>query len=333
MGVGSRNSNFAIGIATLLLGLVLGSSFLSTTMAASANEQEDESAPSSCKKNPRYHPKDETLLLYHFESTRSTQDEAKKITLEDEAISSAKAFCVTATEQTNGRGTSGRLWMGARGNTFVTIGIPQSVWMRLNNVPLTLLPLRIGSLVAYRVQELLDKCRSSIGNTETGHSPPIVAVKWPNDILVDEKKISGVLIESSNGWFLVGIGVNLVYAPPVPTSGPNNGRQSTCIQDFCPTSSSSEMSEFDLEVAARHMGVDLAHDLNQWLQTMTDSSKAAQSILEEWKRWANWDMELIMRDTPNHERVQMADLLPDGRIQVIRREDGSKRTLVSDYFL
>jgi biotin-(acetyl-CoA carboxylase) ligase len=262
MGVAKVDTrNFLFGIVTLML-VVLGSSFLVTTTAAAAAKEDEEeiiTTTTTCE-NPQYHPNDETLLLYHFESTSSTQDEAKKIVLADDC-STAKAFCVTATEQTNGRGTSGRLWMGVRGNTFVTIGIPQKAWMGLKNVPLSLLPLRIGSLVANRVQGLLDKCGDD--DDKADPQPPMVAVKWPNDVLVDEKKISGVLIESSaNGdWFLIGIGVNLAYAPPVPTSGPNNGRQSTCIQDICPPS-----SDLDLQDAACRLGVDLAHDVNQWLQ-------------------------------------------------------------------
>ena len=51
------------------------------------------------------------------------------------------------------------------------------------------------------------------------------------------------------------------------------------------------------------------------------------------KSWVDWDMELIMRDTPNRERVKLVNVLDDGRVQVIGQEDGIQRTLVSDYFL
>ena len=314
--------SLVFGVVTLIL-VVIGSSFLVTAAAMESKKDEEDAL-----QNPYYHPKDETLLLYHFESTSSTQDEAKNILADggDDSCMSAQAFCVTATEQSNGRGTSGRKWMGARGNMFVTIGIPQQAWMGLKNVPLTLLPLRVGSLVARLVQELLDSC----GATQD-EEPPMVAVKWPNDVLVNEKKISGVLIESHSAadgsyWFLIGIGVNLAHAPEVPSTGPNNGRPSTCIQDICPKSS----DRLNLDDAARQLGVNLAFDLNQWLQTMTDSMKAGEYILEEWKQWVDWDMDLVMRDTS--QSVRMIDLLPDGRIQVIG-EDGLKRTLVSDYFL
>ena len=338
-----NNSSFVAGIVTLLL-VVIGSSILLSSAAAAdsaaatpkndEDAKEDTTTSTTCENThnlrPQFHPQDETLMLYHYESTGSTQDEAKKLVqgeIEDMNIAplpdTSKAFCVTASEQTNGRGTSGRQWLGASGNTFVTIGIPQATWMGLKNVPLTLLPLRIGSVVAARVQKLLDTC-----GREEANEPPMVAVKWPNDVLVDEKKISGVLIESSsNGWFLIGIGVNLAYAPTIATSGPNNGRPSTCIQDYCPP------VDLNFVDAARQLGVDLAFDLNQWILAMEHSTKGSDFVLEDWKQWVDWDMELVMRDTHNHERVKMTDLLPDGRVQVVSLEDGRKRTLVSDYFL
>jgi BirA family biotin operon repressor/biotin-[acetyl-CoA-carboxylase] ligase len=269
------------------------------------------------------------LIFHHFESTTSTQDEAKIIVEAFDKTSTFKTVCVTATEQTNGRGTSGRQWMGARGNTFVTIAIPQSTWMMdLKGIPLTLLPLKIGSLVAHRIQALLTDCHTSTPSAN-------VSVKWPNDVLVNENKMSGVLIESSsNGWFLIGIGVNVAYAPSVPTVGANHGRPSTCLQDHCSASSTT----VDFETAAKQLGMDLAYDLHKWIQQQqhqqqSDRSHAAKILLDDWKQWVDWDMELTMRDTPQREPVRLVDLLPDGRVEVVGKEDGVKRTLVSDYFL
>ena len=330
----TRSGTYSVVVAVSLILVVVLGGFL---VAAATNDEEDEMTCSSniTNTNPRVeaHPDDPGLLLYHFDSTSSTQDEARRVAEENvnrEIDDKVHAFCVTSTEQTNGRGTSGRMWMGARGNTFVTIGIKQSTWMEgLRSVPLTLLPLRIGSLVASRVQELLDRCKAI---DESGVAP-MVTVKWPNDVLVNEKKISGVLIESSsNGWFLIGIGVNIAYAPVVPSSGPNHGRTSTCVQEYCPSRDWNRQADDK----ARQLGVDLATDLTQWLQKMTTGAspqEASSSVLNDWKKYVDWDMELVMRDTPNRERVRMIDLLPDGRIQVARKDDGVIRTLVSDYFL
>ncbi|KAG7361986.1 biotin-acetyl-CoA-carboxylase ligase [Nitzschia inconspicua] len=314
-----------------------------------------------------YHPDDRRLLLYHFESTTSTQDEAKLLAeafatttssgqtqndINDNDDNDVTTFCVTATEQTSGRGTSGRQWLGAPGNVFVTIAIRQSTWTtHLPRVPLTLLPLKVGTIAAHTVQRLLDDCRRSNGQFTTSsndyHSyhdqhddpDPFVTVKWPNDVLCDHKKISGTLIESAAGWFLIGIGINLQYAPSVPTTGANHGRPSVSIRDYCPKLIPDSQGDNDM---ARQVGVQLAYDLHVWLQQQQqqqqqqqeeDAATVAQDIVNEWKEWLDWDMELVMRDTPDRETVRLVDVLPDGRVRVETVDDGTTRVLVSDYFV
>ena len=278
---------------------------------------------------PRQHPNDPQLWLYTFDSVSSSQDAAKQISEggfapgEEETLSvTPTSFVVTTREQTHGRGTNGRAWMGQRGNVFVTIGIQQKHWME-SKIPLTLLPLKVGSIVADNVQRMLNRCHPARGTPEA----PLVTVKWPNDVLVDERKISGVLIESSsNGWFLVGIGVNLAFAPVVDTSGPNRGRPATSIKTVCPDTVTS--ISLDEETAER-FGIELGYHLHSFLM----EGGTGDDVLNEWKRWIDWDMELVLRDTPGHERVKITGVLPDGRIQVQHIDDGRIRTLVSDYFL
>jgi hypothetical protein len=117
------------------------------------------------------------LRFEHFASTGSTQDEARRIVSEDD-LTDYNMVSVTATEQTNGRGTSGRVWMGAKGNTFVTIAIPTKRWLD-TKIPLTLLPLEIGIIVARKINQLIRRCRP-IANDEFKDYPPRVTLKWPN---------------------------------------------------------------------------------------------------------------------------------------------------------
>lgn len=319
-----------------------------------------------------FHPRDQRLLLYHFESTASTQDEARLIaesfppSRDDDDESVIQTFCVTAGSQSNGRGTSGRQWMGAPGNVFVTIGIPIETWTGLKNdddkeggdgrpIPLTLLPLKVGDLVASHVQHVLDEeCGTTEAPRPTLSPPPMVTVKWPNDVLVDDKKISGTLIESAHGWFLIGIGINLAHAPDVPVSGPDHGRPAVSVDDVCHGGNGSRGGSddprrdntLDEEASsapsrAREVGVQLAYDLHTWLNrpqpsptssATTAGTVSASSIVGGWKRWVDWDMEWTMRDTPGRERVRIVDVLPDGRVRVRSVADGTDRTLVSDYF-
>ena len=73
------------------------------------------------------------------------------------------------------------------------------------SIPLTLVPLRIGTLIAPAI-------RKRISNAN-------VYLKWPNDVLIGSKKVCGTLIEIENDNMFIGIGCNVAVAPEVPTSG------------------------------------------------------------------------------------------------------------------
>jgi BirA family biotin operon repressor/biotin-[acetyl-CoA-carboxylase] ligase len=280
------------------------------------------------------HPDDDRLLLFHFDSTTSTQDEAKIIakSLFESSSPSPESFCVTATTQSKGRGTTGRQWLGAPGNVFVTIGIPVDVMMtrmlRERKIPLTLLPLKVGDLTAALVRNELDTC---------GETAATVTVKWPNDVLVDDKKISGTLIENASDWFLIGVGINVAHAPTVPTTGTDYGRPSVSLSEYCGSGGSSSNSEEESRrgQTARDLGVRLALNFHRWIY---EDTSTAESIVEGWKRWLDWDTELTMRNDGNSKVgpkrvVRLLDVLPDGRIRVKNAGDGKEEVLVSDYFV
>ena len=104
-----------------------------------------------------------------------------------------------ALAQEAGRGRSGRAWVSAPGNLFTSLLMPLE---RIETGPL-------HSFVA----------ALALRDTFISLLPPMRAVtlKWPNDVLVEGRKIAGILLESGTGsagrWLVVGIGANLVDAP------------------------------------------------------------------------------------------------------------------------
>ena len=356
------------------------------------------------------HPEENQLRLFHYQSTTSTQDEATKIAKHLSSVSnkseeldttSARSFCVTSTIQSNGKGTNNRKWIGSAGNVHVTIGIPANHWfenlMRKRNIPLTLLPLKVGDLTASLINATIHQVLSNENNIDDGKNNndnnnnnnnnnnqsrpksnegkqlhPTVTVKWPNDVLVDGKKIAGTLIESKNGWFLIGIGINVASAPTISTTGKDYGRPSVCINDYKRQSvdDNDQENEDDRCIdqqqhkqqqasdVAHDLGVQLALDFHRWIYT-TDSDDdnslfTSESIVKDWKRWLDWDMELTMRNEKNpplkdecntDEKgascdeneprvIKIVDVLPDGRIRVQDQDEfGKMEVLVSDYFI
>jgi len=273
------------------------------------------------------HPTKTNVILdtYHIPVVTSTQDETKRIlkqrqqkvisaATDDNKNNVATILSVSATEQRAGRGTRGRDWISRRGNTFVTIAVPTSAIP----VPMTLLPIKIGTIMASHISHLF----------QNSSDPPKVTVKWPNDVLVNEEKIAGVLIENApdgdnNYWFLVGIGVNVAEAPAVPSAGPQRGRGATCVQRYRPVE--------DNVSRARELGRDLAKGVAQWVSDGRGGS-GGEDVVAEWERWAEWGTKQVLRDKEGNEVVVPVGIAGDGQLRVIG-EDGVERLLSADYLL
>ena len=132
-------------------------------------------------------------ILYYKELS-STMDEASRL-----AEAGTEEGTVVITErQTAGRGRFGRNWVSPEGNLYF------SVVFRPSHTILPLLTMVSGVAVARAIRKV------------TGLSP---AIKWPNDVLVDGKKVSGILVEAvaegaSVRYAVVGIGLNIKLEYP-----------------------------------------------------------------------------------------------------------------------
>jgi len=116
----------------------------------------------------------------HLRATSSTNDRARRLA----AAGAPHGTLVTAGEQTAGRGRQGRTWSAPPGRALLF-----SLLLRGYD---PLLPLRAGLAVA---------------DVAGGAA----RVKWPNDVLVDGRKLAGILVETrpQDGWAVLGIGVNV----------------------------------------------------------------------------------------------------------------------------
>lgn len=128
--------------------------------------------------------------VVHFDKIPSTQTYARELILGRHANG---RMAIVADVQTAGHGRYRRTWVSPNGNLYVSF-IFQSPDRDS----------RISYWVAVAVAETL---------IEFGMQPQI---KWPNDILIDGKKISGILIEYCADFVIVGIGINVASCPNIP---------------------------------------------------------------------------------------------------------------------
>lgn len=119
---------------------------------------------------------------------------------------------ILARRQTAARGRRGRAWVAPEGNFFATLvmrpaGDPAAAAQR--------------SFVA--ALALADALAAATG------PGPVLTLKWPNDVLMNGGKVAGILLESAGqggrvGHLAIGIGVNLVAAPPIEAVEPGAAR-------------------------------------------------------------------------------------------------------------
>jgi BirA family transcriptional regulator, biotin operon repressor / biotin---[acetyl-CoA-carboxylase] ligase len=123
-------------------------------------------------------------------------DSTNRVARELVAAGAPHGTVVTADEQTAGRGRQGRTWTAPAGGALL-----YSAAVRPLDERHGLLPLAVP-LAVCEVAEALE--------AETS-----CAVKWPNDVWVDGRKLAGILIEARprDAWAVIGVGLNLAIAP------------------------------------------------------------------------------------------------------------------------
>lgn len=99
---------------------------------------------------------------------------------------------VLTLSQQAGRGQFGRDWHSPAGNLYAAwqLATPPARFEEM-------LPILLGSVISTTLVELGWHCR----------------LKWPNDLIINDKKVGGILVENRSGVTLAGIGINLTSAP------------------------------------------------------------------------------------------------------------------------
>ncbi|MBP3546447.1 MAG: biotin--[acetyl-CoA-carboxylase] ligase [Alphaproteobacteria bacterium] len=123
-----------------------------------------------------------------YQELDSTNDEALRLS------QSENKLIVTSQIQTKGKGRLGRKWESFEGNLFMSMLMS---WPLSENNALVFI---ISLALRQTIKKMLPQAD--------------VKIKWPNDVLVNDKKISGILLETGEQEkIVVGIGVNIKKHP------------------------------------------------------------------------------------------------------------------------
>ncbi|MEA5572668.1 biotin--[acetyl-CoA-carboxylase] ligase [Calothrix sp. UHCC 0171] len=138
--------------------------------------------------------------LHLYETVNSTNQTLWEL-LQNGATSGT---VVIATEQTAGRGQWGRQWLSQRGGLYISTAITLNFDV-INSYQLTF-------ATAWGITRQLQKCDIPVG------------IKWPNDLILNQRKLGGILTEtkiSGNKINRAVIGVGINWSNPVPETGIN----------------------------------------------------------------------------------------------------------------
>jgi len=229
-----------------------------------------------------------------YERVSSTQDEAKAWVQQG----APHGGMVIADEQTKGRGRWGRTWFSPpRKNLHLTL----TMKLPAEHPPLGTLSLLTGVAIVEALRQ-----RFSVP----------AFVKWVNDVVVDGKKLAGILIEGVGGdWVLIGIGVNVNLAE-------------TELPDELRTTATSLQMVKGAPVDRREVLSALLVSLESWWERWAQGAMGSV-----WQALEGWDWlrdKSVTAHLPDGTTLHgfAVGIMPDGGLR-LRLDDGTERTLTA----
>ena len=205
--------------------------------------------------NPRHR-------IVSLHTTGSTNKDALRLALSGEAV----PLWVSAEQQTEGRGRSGRHWASEAGNLQASLAV-------VCHAPLS----QAGELALIAGNALFDAVHAI--SPLAGNLP--LRLKWPNDLLIGYAKTGGILVESTTArgepGFLavIGFGLNVTTHPEI------DGRSVTSL------------ARAGVETSADHVLSNLADAMETWLGVWDNGLRFASDIVPAWRERAGAEGETI----------------------------------------
>lgn len=206
---------------------------------------------------------------------------------------------ITARRQLGGRGRRGRAWVSETGNLYASLLLvdPAPV-SALGSLPIAV------ALALYRAI-----------SAEMPFAGDRIAIKWPNDILVDGKKVSGILVEAENlpdgrHAVVIGCGVNVAHRPDNPLY------PSITLTEAGATASP--------ESLFAHLMLELADVLSLW-----DAGRGVAAVVAEWKRHVKGIGEAITVNLPDRSISGIFSAIEDDGLLQLRLPTGELMRIAS----
>ncbi len=242
--------------------------------------------------------------LVSFDDVGSTNAEAMQLARSGRG----GPLWVWAQSQSSGRGRQGKAWASVPGNLYCTallnIDLEPPVWTQLSFV---------AGLAAY---DAAVRCLRPV------QTPWRLALKWPNDLLLNGSKVTGILLESTvvpelGPALALGIGINVQHSP----------------DDAPPPYHATHLCALGGEIRVEQVLEALAFAFAEWQQVWADGTGFAR-IREAWTERAHGIGEQVTVNMPDETLTgRFVGLDDDGAMMLEPASGPQRRILVGDLFL
>jgi len=229
--------------------------------------------------------------FFYYPSVTTTMDVARKAAKEG----ASEGTVVVAEEQTTGRARLGRTWINPPGVVAVSIILRPEMSQLI----------RLTMVAALATSRCIEKA--------TGLK---TTIKWPNDVLIRGKKVSGILTESalrgqSVDWAVIGIGINVNFDPGAYAE----------IADIA-TSLSVELGR---EVSQLNVLVHLLMETEQLYLAL----RKGEPVCQEWREKLETLGKVVHVKTGTEVEKGLAESVDEDGALLLRRSDGTLVRIVA----
>lgn len=237
-----------------------------------------------------------TIAHTHLSSTHSTNSQLidwvkQSFHQQNLDIDYRQLHRLTADRQTGGRGQHGRTWQSPIGNVYLSLYMPTSEFCQDKNRALTQrLDGRLSLCVGYQLSQLAEIIE--LNQQRNRQNLPKLGVKWVNDIgfYQDEQfnKLAGILIEpvtveNQTLGVVVGVGMNIAFAPDLSASPLSY--QAVSLQDLTGKSLIAEnfyqpISQAIYQAIEQFNGFDNVANVQQFIQDFAQVDVLANKLIQ-----------------------------------------------------
>lgn len=233
--------------------------------------------------------------FYHFKCLSSTNDKAKEIAAQGKGNT-----IIVSEKQTKGRGRFGRKWNSDIGGVYMTIVLK-------------------GHDLD-KVSYLTFAASISVAKSIIGMCSLDAEVKWPNDVIINNKKVCGILAEimsNKENFALVGIGVNV-----------NNSKFPAELKDKATSLKIQAGKTFDLQALTKRIAKEFSLIYRDY------ANKNYEKIIDLWKKYSHTLGKKVIAHTINGDFIGNAVGIDNECRLILRLGNGKiKKITEADIFI